>query len=96
MIDQEAFGALDGLRVLEMGQLIAGPFCGQLMADHGAEVIKIEQPGVGDPMRAWGRAESLWWPVVAMVENPNRRAPMQMAGATVAFTPNHVLAAAVA
>ena len=62
--DKEAFGALEGLRVIEMGQLIAGPFCGQLMADHGAEVIKVEQPGVGDPMRAWGRAESLWWPVV--------------------------------
>ena len=62
--NKEAFGALEGLRVIEMGQLIAGPFCGQLMADHGAEVIKVEQPGVGDPMRAWGRAESLWWPVV--------------------------------
>ncbi len=60
----EPFGALQGLRVIEMGQLIAGPFCGQLMADHGAEVIKVEQPGVGDPMRAWGRNEHLWWPVV--------------------------------
>lgn len=58
-------GALKGLRVLELGQLIAGPFCGQLMADHGAEVIKIEQPGVGDPMRAWGRGKPVWWPVVA-------------------------------
>ncbi|MBB4211829.1 formyl-CoA transferase [Rhodothalassium salexigens DSM 2132] len=59
------FGALQGLRLLEMGQLLAGPFCGQLMADHGCEVIKIEQPGTGDPMRQWGRADKLWWPVVA-------------------------------
>lgn len=58
-------GALDGLRLVEMGQLIAGPFCGQLMADHGAEVIKIEAPGVGDPMRVWGRGAALWWPQVA-------------------------------
>lgn len=58
------FGALKDLRVIELGQLIAGPFCGQLMADHGAEVIKVEQPGSGDPMRDWGRTESLWWEVV--------------------------------
>lgn len=61
--------ALSDLRVIEMGQLLAGPFCGQLMADFGAEVIKIEQPGKGDPMRDWGRekphGKSLWWPVVA-------------------------------
>jgi crotonobetainyl-CoA:carnitine CoA-transferase CaiB-like acyl-CoA transferase len=60
-----AHGALKGLRLIEMGQLIAGPFCGQLMADHGAEVIKIEPPGDGDPMRAWGREKPLWFPVVA-------------------------------
>ncbi len=64
-------GALDGLRLIEMGQLIAGPFCGQLMADHGGEVIKIEPPrrpgdaAEGDPMRQWGRGMPLWWPVVA-------------------------------
>jgi len=62
-------GPLTDLRVLEMGQLLAGPFCGQLLADFGAEVIKIEQPGSGDPMRQWGRekphGKSLWWPVVA-------------------------------
>ncbi|SLN65838.1 CaiB/BaiF CoA transferase family protein [Oceanibacterium hippocampi] len=61
--------ALSDLRVIEMGQLLAGPFCGQLLADFGAEVIKIEQPGKGDPMRDWGRekphGKSLWWPVVA-------------------------------
>jgi formyl-CoA transferase len=62
-------GPLAGLRVVEMGQLLAGPFCGQLLGDLGAEVIKIEPPGVGDPMRQWGRekqhGKSLWWPVVA-------------------------------
>lgn len=61
--------ALSDLRVIEMGQLLAGPFCGQLMADFRAEVIKIEQPGIGDPMREWGRekphGKSLWWPVIA-------------------------------
>ncbi|MGZ0229273.1 MAG: CaiB/BaiF CoA transferase family protein [Acidimicrobiales bacterium] len=62
-------GALAGLRVIEMGQLLAGPFCAQLLGDFGAEVIKLEQPGIGDPMREWGREKphghSLWWPVVA-------------------------------
>ena len=59
-------GALAGLRVIEMGQLIAGPFCGQLLGDMGAEVIKIEPPGSGDPMRSWGRGDRpLWWEVIA-------------------------------
>ena len=44
-------GALADIRVLELGTLIAGPFCGQLLGDMGAEVIKIEAPGQGDPMR---------------------------------------------
>ena len=61
-------GALADLRVLELGTLIAGPFCGQLLGDMGAEVIKIEAPGHGDPMRTWGpqkRGEpSVWWPVI--------------------------------
>lgn len=61
--------ALEGLRVIEMGQLVAGPFCGQLLGDFGAEVIKIEPPGQGDPMRDWGQVkaqgQSLWWPIVA-------------------------------
>lgn len=62
-------GPLSDLRVLEMGQLLAGPFCGQLLGDFGAEVIKLEQPGVGDPMREWGRekphGKGLWFPVLA-------------------------------
>ena len=62
-------GPLNGLRMIEMGQLLAGPFCGQLMGDFGAEVIKIEQPKIGDPMRQWGRekvnGKSLWWPILA-------------------------------
>src|SRR3954451_2389251 len=62
-------GPVADLRVIEMGQLLAGPFCGQLMADFGAEVIKLEAPGKGDPMRDWGQEKpqgcSLWWPVVA-------------------------------
>lgn len=61
-------GPLAGLRVIEMGSLIAGPFCGQVLGDFGAEVIKIEDPKVGDPMRQWGRSKpkglSPWWPVI--------------------------------
>jgi formyl-CoA transferase len=61
-------GALADLRVLELGTLIAGPFCGQLLGDMGAEVIKIEAPGQGDPMRHWGPQKrgqpSVWWPVI--------------------------------
>jgi len=59
-----AQGALSGLRLIEMGQLIAGPYCGQLMGDHGAEVIKIEPPKVGDAMRSWGQGIPLWFSVV--------------------------------
>ena len=66
MAASENTGALRGLRVVEMGQLIAGPFCGQLLGDMGAEVVKIEPPGKGDPMREWGRGEHpLWWEVIA-------------------------------
>ena len=58
--------ALKGLRVIEMGQLLAGPFCGQLLGDMGAEVIKVEPPGAGDPMRVWGQGdEKVQWEVVA-------------------------------
>ena len=62
-------GPLADLRVIELGTLLAGPFCGQLLGDMGAEVIKVEPPGQGDPLRMWGREQahgkSLWWPVVA-------------------------------
>ncbi|MEO5725036.1 MAG: CaiB/BaiF CoA-transferase family protein, partial [Ilumatobacteraceae bacterium] len=62
------FGPLAGIRVLELGSFIAGPFAGQLLGDYGAEVIKLETPGDGDPMRRWGvvlDGESLWWPSIA-------------------------------
>lgn len=58
-------GPLKGLVVVETGQLIAGPFCGQLLGDMGATVIKIEPPKVGDPMRAWGQGAPVWWEVIA-------------------------------
>jgi crotonobetainyl-CoA:carnitine CoA-transferase CaiB-like acyl-CoA transferase len=65
MMTNKNAGALAGLRVVELGQLIAGPFCGQLLGDMGADVIKIEPPVVGDPMRTWGNGEhKVWWKVI--------------------------------
>ncbi len=62
-------GPLAGLKIVEMGQLLAGPFVGSRAADFGAEVIKVENPGAGDPMREWGHHRyeglSLWWPTLA-------------------------------
>ncbi|MDH3363628.1 MAG: CoA transferase, partial [Gammaproteobacteria bacterium] len=59
-------GPLTDIRLIELGQLIAGPYCGQLMADMGADVIKVEPPDQGDPMRLWGRGNyPLWWSVCA-------------------------------
>ena len=55
---------LDGIRVIELGQLLAGPFTGALLGYFGAEVIKIEPPGRGDPIRGWREVQdgtSLWW-----------------------------------
>lgn len=67
-MDEANRGPLKGLRVIEMGTLIAGPFCGQILGDFGADVVKIEDPKTGDPMRQWGRSLpkglSPWWPVI--------------------------------
>ena len=55
---------LAGLRVLELGQLIAGPFCARVLADFGAEVLKVEAPEGGDPLRNWRvlkDGNSIWW-----------------------------------
>lgn len=57
-------GPLDGIRVLELGQLIAGPFASRLLAEFGADVIKVEPPGTGDPLRKWRmlhEGTSVWW-----------------------------------
>ena len=65
-------GALAGLRVIEMGQLIAGPFAGKTLGDFGADVIKIEAPGAGDPLRNWRLLQdgtSVWW----QVQSRNKR-----------------------
>nr|WP_027017178.1 CoA transferase [Comamonas composti] len=64
--------ALSGVRVIEMGQLIAGPFCGKTLGEFGAEVIKIEAPGAGDPLRNWRLMQngtSVWW----QVQSRNKR-----------------------
>jgi crotonobetainyl-CoA:carnitine CoA-transferase CaiB-like acyl-CoA transferase len=62
---QAAFGTLTHLKVLEIGHYIAAPFCTRILADLGAEVIKIEPPG-GDPFRGWGAAvdgNSVWFSI---------------------------------
>ncbi len=75
-------GPLADLVVIELGTLIAAPFCGQVLADFGAEVIKLEDPKTGDPMRQWGRSlpkgQSPWWPVIGRGKKSvtlNLRAP---------------------
>jgi formyl-CoA transferase len=65
-------GALKGLRVVEMGQLIAGPFSAKTLGDFGADIIKIEPPGAGDPLRNWRMLQdgtSVWW----QVQSRNKR-----------------------
>jgi formyl-CoA transferase len=65
-------GALDGLKVVEMGQLIAGPFAGKTLGEFGADVVKIEAPGTGDPLRNWRLIQdgtSVWW----QVQSRNKR-----------------------
>ncbi|UST52286.1 CoA transferase (plasmid) [Comamonadaceae bacterium OTU4NAUVB1] len=67
-----ATGALAGLRVVEMGQLIAGPFCGKTLGEFGADVVKIEAPGGGDPLRNWRLLQdgtAVWW----QVQSRNKR-----------------------
>jgi formyl-CoA transferase len=65
--DTSGPGPLAGVRVIELGMLLAGPFTGRLLGDLGAEIIKVEPPGQPDPLREWGKARyhdrSLWWPV---------------------------------
>jgi formyl-CoA transferase len=65
-------GPLDGIKVLELGQLIAGPFAAKTLADFGAEVIKVESPAGGDPLRKWRMLKdgtSVWW----QVQSRNKR-----------------------
>ena len=72
MIPPEQRGALAGLKVLELGQLIAGPFAAKTLADFGADVIKVETPESGDPLRRWRMLKdgtSVWW----QVQSRNKR-----------------------
>jgi formyl-CoA transferase len=65
-------GPLQGLKVIELGQLIAGPFAAKTLADFGAEVVKIEPPGAGDPLRKWRLLKdgtSVWW----QIQSRNKR-----------------------
>jgi crotonobetainyl-CoA:carnitine CoA-transferase CaiB-like acyl-CoA transferase len=62
-------GPLTGIRVIEFGQLLAGPYVASLLGDFGADVVKVEAPPNGDPMREWGRhrhnGRTLWWPILS-------------------------------
>ncbi len=67
--DSAATGPLEGIRVIELGTVVAGPFAGRVLADYGADVIKVEAPGRPDPLRDWGqesyKGHRLWWTVHA-------------------------------
>ena len=72
MNDAPSPAALGGIRVIELGQLIAGPFCAKMLGEFGAEVIKIEAPKTGDPLRNWRMLQdgtSVWW----QVQSRNKR-----------------------
>ncbi len=72
MSPSPASGPLAGIKVLELGQLIAGPFAAKTLADFGAEVVKIEPPGTGDPLRKWRLLKdgtSVWW----QIQSRNKR-----------------------
>jgi formyl-CoA transferase len=64
---EATYGPLTGMRMIELGTLLAGPFAGRLLGDMGADVVKVEAPGKPDPLRDWGHVRyegrSLWWPV---------------------------------
>src|ERR1700694_5405429 len=66
-------GALDGIRVVDLTRALAGPYCTLMLADHGAEVIKVEQPGTGDETRDWAPPYMKGVPAYSLSINRNKR-----------------------